>query len=224
MLTRHAVILGALAAAVVIPLAAARAGPNELVAGQILPPGPPATPIPTTPCPTCGPTGAGPNVTFRAWAYPLHFCPSGTSFLNQTFVEGSALYAIVYGLGANMTVASATFFAEINGTVRQLDTLTPGERDMALPAVVVPPGVSFLAHLWATTDGTQTGPRVQFGNGSTERPMTLACFCPTPTPQTTPSTPPSSPSSSSPTTTPGEATSVPPVHTVPGTGAIPPSR
>ena len=32
--------------------------------------------------------------------------------------------------------------------------------------------------MWATTDGTETGPRVQFGNGQTQRFDTLTCDCP----------------------------------------------
>ena len=220
MLTRHAVILGAVAAAVVIPLAASRAGPNELVAQQVLPPGPPATPIPTAPCPTCGPTGAGPNATLRAWAYPLHFCPPGTSFANQTFVAGSALYAIVYGLGRNDTSTPATFFGEINGTVRQLQTLNAGERGISLPAVIVPPGDTFFLTVWATTDGTAAGPRVLFGNGTTQRTGTLTCDCVVPTQQSTPPSP-SSPSSP---TTPGEATSIPNINTVAPGGTFPPTR
>ena len=32
--------------------------------------------------------------------------------------------------------------------------------------------------MWATTDGTEGGPRVQFGNGQTQRFDTLTCDCP----------------------------------------------
>jgi hypothetical protein len=135
-------------------------------------------------------------------------------------VAGSALYAIVYGLGRNSSTTPATFFGEINGTVRQLQTLNAGERGISLPAVIVPPGATFFLTVWATTDGTQTGPRVIFGNGTTERTGTLTCDCVVPTVQSLP--PGTTPTAS---TTPGEATSTTPVNTVPGSPfGFPPTR
>ena len=88
------------------------------------------------------------------------------------------MYAIVYGNGPDSAVP-VTFFARIGNNVRQLDTLAPGERAIENPAITVGQGVTFNLEMWATTDGTETGPRVQLGNGQTQRFDTLTCDCPT---------------------------------------------
>ena len=62
--------------------------------------------------------------------------------------------------------------------VRQLDTLAPGERAIENPAITVGQGITFNLEMWATTDGTEGGPRVRFGNGQTQRFDTLTCDCP----------------------------------------------
>jgi hypothetical protein len=60
-----------------------------------------------------------------------------------------------------------------------LDTLQPGDETAEYPAIEVPPGTTFLLHVWATTNSKVDGPRVTFGNGTTERNLTLVCECPT---------------------------------------------
>ena len=105
-----------------------------------------------------------------AWPYPLHFCPPDDP-------TSSAVYAIVYGNGDD-SAGPVTFFARIGNNVRQLDTLAPGERAIENPAITVAQGETFNLEMWATTDGTETGPRVQFGNGQTQRFDTLTCDCP----------------------------------------------
>ena len=87
------------------------------------------------------------------------------------------MYAIVYGNGADSAVP-VTFFARIGNNVRQLDTLAPGERAIENPAITVGQGVTFNLEMWATTDATETGQRVRFGNGQTQRFDTLTCDCP----------------------------------------------
>ena len=69
-----------------------------------------------------------------AWSYPLHFCPPDDP-------TSSAVYAIVYGNGAD-SAGPVTFFGHIQGNVRQLDTLAPGERAIENPAITVAQGVS----------------------------------------------------------------------------------
>src|SRR4029079_5737905 len=165
-----------------------------------IPPRPPRLTIPvlppTFPCPLCGPSGQRGNGT-TAWVYPLHFCPNA---------DGSAEFAVIYGLGSLYDdSATATFFGSIQGNVRQLRTLRPGDETAEYPTVNVQPGQSFLLDVWATTDGTQGGPRVTFGNGTTLREMVLVCECPTP--QTLVTTVPTTTG----TTIPGDTTTVPAV-------------
>ncbi len=105
-----------------------------------------------------------------AWSYPLHFCPPNDP-------TSSAVYAIVYGNGADSAVP-VTFFARIGNNVRQLDTLAPGERAIENPAITVGQGVTFNLEMWATTDAKEGGQRVRFGNGQTQRFDTLTCDCP----------------------------------------------
>ena len=170
-----AVVLVAAATAVLVPLALSRGGPGELVSAQV-PPGPIPTPTATSPCTGCGPTpGPSRGAVDFAWSYPLHFCPPDDP-------TSSAVYAVVYGNGAQST-STVTFFGRIQGNVRQLDTLAPGERAIENPAITVAQGVSAELEMWATTDGTEGGPRVKFGNGQTQRFDTLTCDCPIVTPQ-----------------------------------------
>jgi hypothetical protein len=105
-----------------------------------------------------------------AWSYPLHFCPPDDP-------TSSAVYAVVYGNGPDSAVP-VTFFGRIQGNVRQLKTLAPGERAIENPAVTVAQGVTATLEMWATTDGTESGPRVQFGNGQNQRVDLLTCDCP----------------------------------------------
>jgi hypothetical protein len=165
-----AVVLVAAATAVLVPLALSRGGTGELVSAQV-PPGPVPTPTATSPCTGCGPTpGPSRGAVDFAWSYPLHFCPPDDP-------TSSAVYAVVYGNGPQST-STVTFFGRIQGNVRQLQTLAPGERAIENPAVTVAQGVSAQLEMWATTDGTEGGPRVKFGNGQTQRFDTLTCDCP----------------------------------------------
>jgi hypothetical protein len=165
-----AVVLVAAVTAVLVPLALSRGGTGELVSAQI-PPGPVPTPTATSPCTGCGPTPGPPGgVRDFAWSYPLHFCPPDDP-------TSSAVYAVVYGNGPQST-STVTFFGRIQGNVRQLDTLAPGERAIENPAITVGQGVTATLEMWATTDGTEGGPRVKFGNGGTNRVDTLTCDCP----------------------------------------------
>ena len=146
----------------------------------------------------------------------LHFCPNP---------DGSAEFAIIYGWGRLQT-GPATFFGSIQGIVRQLRTLQPGDETAEYPTVNVQPGERFLLTVWATTNGLAGGPRVTFGNGRQERNLILVCTCPTPqtqlittvqdTPTTVGTTVPGSPTTTprSPTTT--AKVSLPPT----GTGLI----
>ena len=164
-----AVVLIAAVLAVLVPLTLSRGGTNELVSAQI-PPGPIPTPTATVPCEGCGPNPGNPGLHDFAWSYPLHFCPPEDP-------TSSAVYAIVYGNGPD-SAGPVTFFGRIQDNVRQLDTLAPGERAIEYPAITVGQGVTFNLEMWATTDGTEGGPRVQFGSGRTERFDTLTCDCP----------------------------------------------
>ena len=105
-----------------------------------------------------------------AWSYPLHFCPPDDP-------TSSAVYAVVYGNGPQST-NTVTFFGQIQGNVRQLKTLAPGQRAIENPAITVAQGVSAELVMWATTDGTVGGPRVKFGNGHDQRVDILTCDCP----------------------------------------------
>ncbi len=165
-----AVILVAVITAVLVPLAFSRGRPGELVSAQI-PPGPIPTPTATSPCSGCGPTPGPPGgVRDFAWSYPLHFCPPDDP-------TSSAVYAVVYGNGPQST-STVTFFGEIQGHVRQLATLAPGGRAIENPAIAVGQGVTATLVMWATTDGTEGGPRVKFGNGQDQRVDLLTCDCP----------------------------------------------
>jgi hypothetical protein len=184
-----------------------RETPREVISTQT----PPRVTVPvlppTVPCPFCGPSGQLGNGT-TAWAYPLHFCLSVNA--------PDATFALIYGVGRLVT-QPITFFASIQqfGT-RQLDTLNPGDEtaEFFFPpnplALTVAPGETFLLHVWATTDGTETGPRFLFGNGSTERVLTLVCECPT---QQTVPPPPPPPVTTVATTVPGATTTIPRVAT-----------
>jgi hypothetical protein len=196
-----AVILVAVVSAVLVPLTLSRGGAGELVSAQI-PPGPVPTPVPTAPCPGCGPNPGKPGVSDFAWSYPLHFCPPDDP-------TSSAVYAIVYGNGAGSAVP-VTFFARIEDNVRQLDTLAPGERGIENPAITVGQGITFNLEMWATTDGTETGPRVRFGNGQTQRFDTLTCDCPISRQVTTTTTVTTTGTSITVTTRPGETPSTAP--------------
>ena len=71
-----------------------------------------------------------------------------------------------------------TFYGEIQGTVRTLDTLGAGQQAVEFPAIEVPPGETFFLTVFATAEGAgPTGTRLPFGNGTTQRPATLTCDC-----------------------------------------------
>ena len=138
--------------------------PQEIVAAQV--PTLPSLP-PTNPCPGCGPSGQ-PGNGVSAWAYPENFCLPASA--------PNATYALWYGLSSGAPEA-ATFFGSIQGIVRQLDTLQPGTRAVEFPVIEVAPGETFQLTVWATTNGQANGPRILFGNGTTQRNATLTCDC-----------------------------------------------
>ncbi len=163
---RASALVTLFAAIVVVALGLTAAGgrPQEIVAAQV--PTLPSLP-PTNPCPGCGPSGL-PGNGVSAWAYPENFCLPASA--------PNATYALWYGL-AGGAPASATFFGSIQGIVRQLDTLQPGTRALEYPVIEVAPGETFELTVWATTNGLADGPRILFGNGTTQRNATLTCDC-----------------------------------------------
>ena len=207
-----------LAAIVVVALAFTAGGgrPQEIVAAQA--PTLPSLP-PTNPCPGCGPSGLPGNAQ-AAWAYPENFCLKSNA--------PAATYAVLYGLGRRAP-GPATFFAEVQGHVRQLDTLQPGQRAVEFPALELSPGQTFLLTVWATTNGRATGQRILFGNGTTQRNATLTCDCEQQvTTTTTPISPTSTPRNT--TTVPGATTTTTPIsptstpHNTTKVGTLVPAR
>ena len=159
-----ALILGAMAFLVVTVTPRGSSG-QEAVPAQA--PSIPSLP-PTVPCTGCGPSGQ-PGTGLTAFAYPEHFCLPASA--------PNATYAIFYGLGRRMTTR-ATFYGEIQGIVRTLDTLSPGQVAVEFPAVEVPPGETFQLIVYATAEGAgPNGTRLPFGNGTNQRPATLTCDC-----------------------------------------------
>jgi len=199
----HAIVLGAFAAAVIVPWMALNLEmqvPNQIV------PGPPTTPQPTVPCTPLSGCGRGPGTQRDvAFAWIDRYC-NGDAVPTP---PGFTTFAVNYGLGGQSS-GPVQFHGSVtvNGAAFPTDPLAilqPGQKDTRIKAAVIPIDAVVLFDITGTV--LATGQPVIFGNGTSTRIRTASGGCP------------GAPA----TTTPTVVTSVP-INSVPPGAIFPPTR